>query len=677
MVRLLYLLASFSPRFGLQSGAALCPHESLISMPFLSRILALLVLSLSILIAACGPGDTSTSAATVPTITTQPTSVASTGDVATVFKVVATGGALTYQWYQDNVAITDATQSSYATSTAGSYYVVVSNTLGKVTSLTVTLAISVDPVITVQPQAGTITTGKSTALAVVATGARLSYQWYLAGVVLSGATGTTYMASTAGSYTVVVSSARTGAKSVTSNAAIVTVSTTSAAPTLATQPKAISAIAGTAVSFAVNATGTDLTYQWFKDTVAITSATSPTYAIDSVAAVNAGTYYVVVTNTLGFVASNAAALTVTPVGSGSNTAVVVAAANAFLGTLTAGQHITADSPLSTSTVLFGNSLSNARVWTDAVGSRHGLRLNTTILSLAQLNAADALIATALSPTGATLMSEIRVSDDAVAHLSTTSGAGAGLYSIAFIGQPSTTLPWTLQLTGHQLTYNITYNAPLISATPMVMGAQPPNWTFSSAGVYTVNNTANTAVSGTTHAAMENQRLSVSSLVTSLQSSTATFAAAKLLTSMSDLQQAPSSTSDEIYKTVGYPTGTTGRGVLVSTLTAAQQAAVTAVVQAWVKTQATDVAETLLGAYLTETALASTYVAYAPGAGGTVDFGAFPNASALPGSAGNSYLRIDGPRVWIEFIVKSESTLTGNVYYRSVWRDKLADYGGQY
>ena len=61
-----------------------------------------------------------------------------------------------------------------------------------------------------------------------------------------------------------------------------------------------------------------------------------------------------------------------------------------------------------------------------------------------------------------------------------------------------------------------------------------------------------------------------------------------------------------------------------------------------------------------------------------DFGPYPNAKAKPGSASNSYRRVDGPAVWIEFLVKSEDgTAATNVYYNSIWRDKLADYGGQF
>lgn len=644
-------------------------------MRLLSRFLSLMLLALTLSLVACGPGDSAAKADAAPVITTQPASASSTGVVATVFKVVATGGGLVYQWYRDGTAIADATQASYSTVTAGSYYVVVSNTIGKVTSSTATLTVTVDPVITVQPQSASVTAGKSAVLSVVATGAGLGYQWYRSGTVITGATASSYATSVAGTYTVVVSSSRTGAKSATSAVATVSLSASAVAPTITTQPVAQRVTAGNAVNFSVATTGTDLTYQWFKDGVAIALATSPGLALDPVTSVNAGNYYVVVTNSLGFVASNVVALSVGAVGNGSNTGAVVDAANVFLNTLAASQKALAGASGSATTVLFADTLDNARAWTSFAGGRHGLRLNTATLTVTQLNAADALISTALSTAGATLMSEIRLSDDVLAGINPLAGAGSALYSIAFIGQPSATQPWTLQLGGHQLTYNISYNTSLPSATPMFLGAEPPNWVFVSGGVYQINNTATS--NGTPHAPMESQRQAVATLATALQGDAATAVSAKLPVTLSDLVWGPSLTGDTLYKAQAYPNGTTGRGVLYSALSAAQQAAVKAVLQAWAQTQAADVAEALLSVYVTDAALASTYVAYAPGNSGRADFSAYPNASALPGATANSYLRVDGPRAWIEFLVKGGTLNTDPVHYRSVWRDKLADYGGRY
>ena len=40
---------------------------------------------------------------------------------------------------------------------------------------------------------------------------------------------------------------------------------------------------------------------------------------------------------------------------------------------------------------------------------------------------------------------------------------------------------------------------------------------------------------------------------------------------------------------------------------------------------------------------------------------------------NSYIRIDGPSVWIEFI-NTRSMSTPDIHYHSVYRDKTNDYG---
>ena len=43
------------------------------------------------------------------------------------------------------------------------------------------------------------------------------------------------------------------------------------------------------------------------------------------------------------------------------------------------------------------------------------------------------------------------------------------YFIAFIGEPAAGKPWSLKVDGHHLAYNITVNAPQVSATPLFDG----------------------------------------------------------------------------------------------------------------------------------------------------------------------------------------------------------------
>jgi Immunoglobulin I-set domain len=84
------------------------------------------------------------------------------------------------------------------------------------------------------------------------------------------------------------------------------------APTIATQPGNQTVTAGQTATFSVTAAGTaPLTYQWQKGSAAINGATSASYTTSATATSDSGsTFNVVVSNSAGEIASNAAALTV-------------------------------------------------------------------------------------------------------------------------------------------------------------------------------------------------------------------------------------------------------------------------------------------------------------------------------------------------------------------------------
>jgi len=89
--------------------------------------------------------------------------------------------------------------------------------------------------------------------------------------------------------------------------------TGSTAPVITTHPQSISVAEGNSASFTVTASGSQpLSYQWRKNTVNISGATSSTYTIPVVSTGDAGNYSVVVTNSAGSATSNNAVLTVTP-----------------------------------------------------------------------------------------------------------------------------------------------------------------------------------------------------------------------------------------------------------------------------------------------------------------------------------------------------------------------------
>jgi Immunoglobulin domain len=176
-----------------------------------------------------------------PQITAQPASqTVSDGQTAT-FSVVATGTApLTYQWRKNGAAISGATGASYttpvtATSDTGSAFsVVVSNIAGNVTSANATLTVNAAPQapqIMTQPASQTVTAGQTATFTVVASGtAPLTYQWSKGGTAIPGATGASYTtpattsADNGSPFAVVVSNT---AGNVTSNSAVLTVTTAS------------------------------------------------------------------------------------------------------------------------------------------------------------------------------------------------------------------------------------------------------------------------------------------------------------------------------------------------------------------------------------------------------------------------------------------------------------------
>ncbi len=87
----------------------------------------------------------------------------------------------------------------------------------------------------------------------------------------------------------------------------------STAPVISTQPQNVVVTAGQSASFNVAATGGALSYQWRKNGVNVAAnGNAATYSLASAQTADAGSYNVVVSNSLGTVASSAASLTVNP-----------------------------------------------------------------------------------------------------------------------------------------------------------------------------------------------------------------------------------------------------------------------------------------------------------------------------------------------------------------------------
>jgi Abnormal spindle-like microcephaly-assoc'd, ASPM-SPD-2-Hydin/Immunoglobulin I-set domain len=177
-------------------------------------------------------------------------------------------------------------------------------------------ATAVAPTISSQPGSMAITAGQTATFSVAATGTSpMTYQWRKNTAAISGATSSTYTtpaettADNNAQFTVVVSNA---AGSATSNAAVLTVASAAVAPTITTQPANQTIIAGKTATFSVAASGTaPLTYQWSKNGIVISGATSAAYTTPAESTTdNNAKFNVAVTNSAGSATSNAAILTV-------------------------------------------------------------------------------------------------------------------------------------------------------------------------------------------------------------------------------------------------------------------------------------------------------------------------------------------------------------------------------
>jgi hypothetical protein len=194
--------------------------------------------------------------------------------------------------------------SSMAFDSSGRMYVLV----GGAIYVAPTRPFSPAPEIIFQPQGATILFGSSTTLSVTAVADPgpypITYQWYLDGTAISGATSPSYPASQPGSYT--VEATNPSGSQTSAPADVITVTSSgapvAAPPTLVTQPSDAGLTYGGSAALSVAALSTlPLSYQWQLDGVDIPGATQANFT-----AGDPGFYDVVITTTGGSVTSQSA-----------------------------------------------------------------------------------------------------------------------------------------------------------------------------------------------------------------------------------------------------------------------------------------------------------------------------------------------------------------------------------
>ena len=316
---------------------------------------------------------------------------------------------------------------------------------------------------------------------------------------------------------------------------------------------------------------------------------------------------------------------------------LVCSANAFMDTLSADQQ---------AGLVYEFTDSTAKTtWSNLPSvSRNGLAMGD--LTSSQQEAAFEVLQVALTEQGMQDLEGLLAADDYLVEIGAGSNQyGSDHYYLAFIGEPSTTENWMLQFGGHHMAFNITYMAGVGYPVPMHEGAEPK-------GSFEINST--------TYAPLADEG---NALVAMFNSLTADELSNAFLYDeyYSDVLVGPDN-GNGTYPS-SYPYGSNRTGVLVSELTEEQQAYVIAAIETWVNDYPANVAEHLLADYTSEAALEDTYIAWAGDESTGVDV-----------DVSGTYMRIDGPRLWIEVVCQNGIIVRNQTHYHTVFRDKTYDYG---
>ncbi len=182
------------------------------------------------------------------------------------------GIGFTYQWLLGGIAIPGAVASSYATTLAGDYSVIVTNSTGcSATSAVITLSINPSPTANIV-LSGPITFCQGGSVMMTTDyAADNTYQWYNAAGAIPGANGLSYTATTTGGYYVIVTNGfGCSATSVTTNVVanpLPNVAITKSGPAIF--------CAGGSITLSVVTGG--YAYQWFVDGSPIAGATNVSF----------------------------------------------------------------------------------------------------------------------------------------------------------------------------------------------------------------------------------------------------------------------------------------------------------------------------------------------------------------------------------------------------------------
>ena len=193
--------------------------------------------------------------------------------------VPAVAGNL-YQWYNGGTAIAGATNATYTDTLSGSFTVAITNVAGctdTTATAQVVTSVPVPLVVPLTPASFCWGGGVTLTVNVVSGTGALTYQWYLDGTPITGATSPIYNTSTPGDYTCTISGS-----CITATAPVTVIENPLPNPVISS------------VSGQLETGNYYVTYQWYENTVGIPGATTATITPTS-----DGNYAVAVTDTNG------------------------------------------------------------------------------------------------------------------------------------------------------------------------------------------------------------------------------------------------------------------------------------------------------------------------------------------------------------------------------------------
>jgi hypothetical protein len=306
---------------------------------------------------------------------------------------------------------------------------------------------------------------------------------------------------------------------------------------------------------------------------------------------------------------------------------IIANATAFINSLNADQK---------AAVVLEYTKFNAGKWTNlpcGLECRQGILFSS--LNDAQLTLAKAVVKEAmgkLANRGSDQAMQILAADGVLG--AKRQGYSAGNYIIAFLGKPGMTGKWQLQLGGHHLAVNLTFNdGKIAGASPLFMGLEPKSW----------------EADGKAYAPLKDNHGHLVGLLASLNAEQ--LSAARLEKGYDDVSVGPG-------KDGQFPSQKSG--VKIGTLSRKQKTMVLEAIKTWVDIADETSAKLLMAAYAKD--IDNTYIAY---------YGDIKLANV------KDYIRIDGPGVWVEFACQPGVIWPKEIHYHTIYRDRMRDYGGNF